>query len=144
MKLEATNQEEITEQSEEDKVDTVASNMKTISEELNTSKVCTSEPHSRCSRPGHEECTGNAVKKTNKHRGIGGAPRSIHDRPGLYQLWRSLPRSSKAFLSVCVIQACVLGAFSSVQLAKVWVRKGRSMLLLPLYFALQFVLFYNP
>jgi len=39
---------------------------------------------------------------------------------GLGQLWRSLPKSCKIFLVVCVVQACVAGAFSVVELCKVW------------------------
>lgn len=38
---------------------------------------------------------------------------------GLGQLWRSLPKSCKIFLVVCIIQACVAGAFSVVELCKV-------------------------
>jgi len=38
---------------------------------------------------------------------------------GAWQLWRSLPRSCKLFLVVCVIQAFVAGAFAARELARV-------------------------
>jgi hypothetical protein len=59
-----------------------------------------------------------------KLRGTRGKqPEASHrDEPmqlGAWQLWRSLPRSCKLFLIVCVVQAVTSGAFASVQLARV-------------------------